>query len=139
MSCRTGRNLFLETGTVFLVPQILHPEFWEACRQLASIYWTGVKCPAIDTYLSFCYLPGLPYGRACCSSPCCGSHRRYWEEELSRAQKVPREPSLTKAIIRCYWKSYAVLGFFTLLEVKAFIAANCFSGPLGREARSLSG
>uniref|UniRef100_A0A4W6BU08 Multidrug resistance-associated protein 4 n=1 Tax=Lates calcarifer TaxID=8187 RepID=A0A4W6BU08_LATCA len=27
-----------------------------------------------------------------------------------------RTPRLTKVIIRCYWKSYAVLGFFTLVE-----------------------
>ena len=58
-----------------------------------------------------------------------------------------REPSLTKAIIKCHWKSYFVLGIFILLEVKAFIYCaliftTCRSvprwiGPVGREASSL--
>uniref|UniRef100_H2SRT2 Multidrug resistance-associated protein 4-like n=1 Tax=Takifugu rubripes TaxID=31033 RepID=H2SRT2_TAKRU len=40
--------------------------------------------------------------------------------ELSRyrdkATKDLRKPSLSKAIINCYWKSYSVLGVFTLVE-----------------------
>ena len=48
------------------------------------------------------------------------SHRRYWDREVLKAEKDAREPSLTKAIIKCYWKSYVVLGIFTLIEVKAF-------------------
>ncbi|XP_008142219.2 ATP-binding cassette sub-family C member 4 isoform X1 [Eptesicus fuscus] len=58
--------------------------------------------------------------------------QRSWEEELSRAQKVPREPSLTKAIIRCYWKSYAVLGFFTLLEEGTKVVQPLFLGKIIR-------
>ncbi|XP_036312186.1 ATP-binding cassette sub-family C member 4 isoform X2 [Pipistrellus kuhlii] len=56
--------------------------------------------------------------------------QRYWEEELSRAQKVPREPSLTKAIIRCYWKSYVILGFFTLLEEGTKVVQPLFLGKI---------
>ncbi|XP_019827194.2 ATP-binding cassette sub-family C member 4 isoform X2 [Bos indicus] len=40
----------------------------------------------------------------------------YWDQEVLRAEKDAREPSLTKAIIKCYWKSYVVLGIFTLIE-----------------------
>nr|XP_035935991.1 multidrug resistance-associated protein 4 isoform X3 [Halichoerus grypus] len=40
----------------------------------------------------------------------------YWDKEVSRAEKDARKPSLTKAIIKCYWKSYLVLGIFTLIE-----------------------
>uniref|UniRef100_A0A4W6BU78 Multidrug resistance-associated protein 4 n=1 Tax=Lates calcarifer TaxID=8187 RepID=A0A4W6BU78_LATCA len=36
--------------------------------------------------------------------------------EVQKATKDMRTPRLTKVIIRCYWKSYAVLGFFTLVE-----------------------
>uniref|UniRef100_A0A8D0RRF4 Multidrug resistance-associated protein 4 n=1 Tax=Sus scrofa TaxID=9823 RepID=A0A8D0RRF4_PIG len=42
----------------------------------------------------------------------------YWDREVSSAEKDAREPSLMKAIIKCYWKSYSVLGVFTFLEVK---------------------
>ncbi|XP_070327616.1 ATP-binding cassette sub-family C member 4 isoform X2 [Odocoileus virginianus] len=40
----------------------------------------------------------------------------YWDQEVLRAEKDARKPSLTKAIIKCYWKSYVVLGIFTLIE-----------------------
>ncbi|XP_070711625.1 ATP-binding cassette sub-family C member 4-like [Pempheris klunzingeri] len=41
---------------------------------------------------------------------------RYWDQEVQKATKELRAPRLTKAIIKCYWKPYAVLGFFTLIE-----------------------
>uniref|UniRef100_A0A8C2GR14 Multidrug resistance-associated protein 4 n=1 Tax=Cyprinus carpio TaxID=7962 RepID=A0A8C2GR14_CYPCA len=41
----------------------------------------------------------------------------YWDQEVEKATKELRTPKLTKAIIRCYWRSYAVLGVFTLTEV----------------------
>uniref|UniRef100_A0A673LSB8 Multidrug resistance-associated protein 4 n=1 Tax=Sinocyclocheilus rhinocerous TaxID=307959 RepID=A0A673LSB8_9TELE len=41
----------------------------------------------------------------------------YWDHEVEEATKELRTPKLTKAIIRCYWRSYAVLGVFTLIEV----------------------
>lgn len=44
----------------------------------------------------------------------CCSH---WELEVQKAAKDLRKPSLSKAIINCYWKSYTVLGVFTLVEV----------------------
>lgn len=55
-----------------------------------------------------------------CSLLCFVSHCRYWDQEVLRAEKDARKPSLTKAIIKCYWKSYVVLGIFTLVEVKSF-------------------
>ncbi|CAJ1086990.1 multidrug resistance-associated protein 4 [Xyrichtys novacula] len=46
-----------------------------------------------------------------------GQHlQRYWDHELQKGAKEMRTPSLSTAIIKCYWKSYAVLGFFTLIE-----------------------
>lgn len=43
-----------------------------------------------------------------------------WDQEAKRAQKDAREPSLTKAIVKCYWKPYVVWGMFAFLEVKDF-------------------
>ncbi|KAM9674361.1 LOW QUALITY PROTEIN: ATP-binding cassette sub-family C member 4-like [Dama dama] len=40
----------------------------------------------------------------------------YWDQEVKRAQKDAQEPSLMKAIIKCYWKSYLIWGMFTFLE-----------------------
>lgn len=51
---------------------------------------------------------------------------RYWDKEVLRAEKDARKPSLTKAIIKCYWKSYLVLGIFTLIEVKLLYTVCCF-------------
>uniref|UniRef100_A0A8B9Y2N4 Multidrug resistance-associated protein 4-like n=1 Tax=Bos mutus grunniens TaxID=30521 RepID=A0A8B9Y2N4_BOSMU len=44
----------------------------------------------------------------------------YWDQEVKRAQKDAQEPSLMKAVIKCYWKSYLIWGMFTFLEVKDF-------------------
>ncbi|OWK00901.1 hypothetical protein Celaphus_00016730, partial [Cervus elaphus hippelaphus] len=40
----------------------------------------------------------------------------YWDQEVLRAQKDAREPSLVKAIVKCYGKSYLVWGMLTFLE-----------------------
>ncbi|KAB0343902.1 hypothetical protein FD754_020828, partial [Muntiacus muntjak] len=40
----------------------------------------------------------------------------YWDQEVKRAQKDGQEPSLMKAVIKCYWKSYLIWGMFTFLE-----------------------
>ncbi|XP_010830376.1 PREDICTED: multidrug resistance-associated protein 4-like [Bison bison bison] len=40
----------------------------------------------------------------------------YWDQEVKRAQKDAQEPSLVKAIVKCYWKSYLIGGMFTFLE-----------------------
>ncbi|KAF3706362.1 Multidrug resistance-associated protein 4 [Channa argus] len=42
--------------------------------------------------------------------------QRYWDQDVQNAAKEMRAPRLTKVIIKCYWKPYAVLGFFTLVE-----------------------
>ena len=39
---------------------------------------------------------------------------------MKKAEKDAQEPSLMKAIIKCYWKSYVVWGIFIFLEVKSF-------------------
>ncbi|KAM8873018.1 ATP-binding cassette sub-family C member 4 [Synchiropus picturatus] len=42
--------------------------------------------------------------------------QRCWDHEFQKATKDMRPPQLSKAIIKCHWKRYAVLGFFTLVE-----------------------
>ncbi|XP_056156902.1 ATP-binding cassette sub-family C member 4-like [Lampris incognitus] len=42
--------------------------------------------------------------------------QRHWDYEVQKAAKELRQPKLTKVIIKCYWKPYAVLGIFTLIE-----------------------
>ncbi|TKC45802.1 hypothetical protein EI555_012244, partial [Monodon monoceros] len=59
----------------------------------------------------------------------------YWDREVLRAEKDAREPSLTKAIIKCYWKSYLVLGIFTLIEVKAVTYSALLFGVCGSVMR----
>ncbi|XP_019299622.2 ATP-binding cassette sub-family C member 4 isoform X3 [Panthera pardus] len=54
----------------------------------------------------------------------------YWDKEVLRAEKDAREPSLTKAIIKCYWKSYLVLGIFTLMEEGTRVIQPIFLGKI---------
>ncbi|XP_007666157.2 multidrug resistance-associated protein 4 isoform X2 [Ornithorhynchus anatinus] len=54
----------------------------------------------------------------------------YWDKEIVRAKKEARKPSLTKAIIRCYWKSYLVLGAFTLIEESTKVGQPLFLGKI---------
>uniref|UniRef100_A0A8C8S3K0 Multidrug resistance-associated protein 4 n=1 Tax=Pelusios castaneus TaxID=367368 RepID=A0A8C8S3K0_9SAUR len=54
----------------------------------------------------------------------------YWDKEVQKAKKEARTPHLTKAIILCYWKSYLVLGFFTLIEETLKIIQPVFLGKI---------
>ncbi|KAM7110968.1 ATP-binding cassette sub-family C member 4 isoform 5-T8 [Molossus nigricans] len=54
----------------------------------------------------------------------------YWDKEVLRAERDSRKPSLTKAIIKCYWKSYVVLGLFTLIEEGARAIQPLFLGKI---------
>ncbi|XP_027249742.1 multidrug resistance-associated protein 4 isoform X3 [Cricetulus griseus] len=54
----------------------------------------------------------------------------YWDKELLRAKEDARKPSLTRAIIRCYWKSYVVLGIFTLIEESTRVVQPIFLGKI---------
>uniref|UniRef100_A0A8D1DXB2 Cystic fibrosis transmembrane conductance regulator n=1 Tax=Sus scrofa TaxID=9823 RepID=A0A8D1DXB2_PIG len=56
--------------------------------------------------------------------------RGYWDQEVSRAEKDSREPSLIKAIIKCYWKPYLVLGIFTFLEESTKVVQPIFLGKI---------
>uniref|UniRef100_A0A4W2DD05 Uncharacterized protein n=1 Tax=Bos indicus x Bos taurus TaxID=30522 RepID=A0A4W2DD05_BOBOX len=40
----------------------------------------------------------------------------YWDQEVLKSQEDAREPSLMKAIVKCYGKSYLVWGMLTCLE-----------------------
>ncbi|KAI4581551.1 hypothetical protein MJG53_009994 [Ovis ammon polii x Ovis aries] len=54
----------------------------------------------------------------------------YWDQEVSRAQEDAWEPSLTKAIIKCYGKSYLVLGMLTFLEEGTRVVQPIFLGKM---------
>ncbi|XP_036913453.1 ATP-binding cassette sub-family C member 4 [Sturnira hondurensis] len=56
--------------------------------------------------------------------------QRYWDKEVSRAENGSQKPSLTKAIIKCYWKSYLVLGLFTFVEESIRIVQPLFLGKI---------
>ncbi|XP_060989038.1 ATP-binding cassette sub-family C member 4-like isoform X3 [Dama dama] len=54
----------------------------------------------------------------------------YWDQEVKRAQKDTQEPSLTKAIVKCYWKSYLIWGMFTFLEEGTRVVQPIFLGKM---------
>ncbi|XP_046310887.1 ATP-binding cassette sub-family C member 4 isoform X3 [Marmota monax] len=54
----------------------------------------------------------------------------YWDKEVLRAEKDAQKPSLTKAIIKCYWKSYVILGIFTLIEEGTKVIQPLFLGKV---------
>ncbi|KAJ8389751.1 hypothetical protein AAFF_G00114570 [Aldrovandia affinis] len=56
----------------------------------------------------------------------------YWDHEVQKAAKELRTPKLTKALIKCYWKPYAVLGIFTLIEEVIKVIQPVFLGNLIR-------
>ncbi|KAM7238066.1 hypothetical protein CapIbe_011024 [Capra ibex] len=54
----------------------------------------------------------------------------YWDQEVSRAQEDAWEPSLMKVIIKCYGKSYLVLGMLTFLEEGTRVVQPIFLGKM---------
>ncbi|KAF4079997.1 hypothetical protein AMELA_G00165440 [Ameiurus melas] len=56
----------------------------------------------------------------------------YWDHEVEMATKDLRTPKLTKAIIKCYWKSYTILGLFILIEEGIKLVQPVFLGKLIR-------
>ncbi|XP_077829986.1 ATP-binding cassette sub-family C member 4 isoform X5 [Macaca mulatta] len=54
----------------------------------------------------------------------------FWDKEVLRAENDAQKPSLTRAIIKCYWKSYLVLGIFTLIEESAKVIQPIFLGKI---------
>ncbi|KAJ1077468.1 hypothetical protein K5549_020251, partial [Capra hircus] len=61
---------------------------------------------------------------------CFVSHCRHWGREVERAQRDAREPSLTKAIMKCYWSSYVVWGIFTFFEEGTRVVQPMFLGKM---------
>ncbi|KAB0338410.1 hypothetical protein FD755_015768 [Muntiacus reevesi] len=53
----------------------------------------------------------------------------YWDQEVKRAEKDAREPSLMKAIINCYWKSY----FFYIECIAVYMQISTEMDATGRE------
>uniref|UniRef100_A0A8C3G639 ATP-binding cassette, sub-family C (CFTR/MRP), member 4 n=1 Tax=Cyclopterus lumpus TaxID=8103 RepID=A0A8C3G639_CYCLU len=56
---------------------------------------------------------------------------RYWNLELEKTT-TNKPASLSKCIIQCYWKPYAVLGFFTLVEEVIKVIQPIFLGIIIR-------
>ncbi|XDB55925.1 hypothetical protein AB1E18_009387 [Capra hircus] len=54
----------------------------------------------------------------------------YWDQEVLRAKKGVQEPSLIKAIVKCYWKFYFVLGLLTFLEEGTKVVLPIFLGKI---------
>ncbi|XP_012625198.2 ATP-binding cassette sub-family C member 4 isoform X2 [Microcebus murinus] len=54
----------------------------------------------------------------------------FWDKEVSRAKSSAQKPSLTKAIIKCYWKSYLILGIVTLIEEGTKVIQPIFLGKI---------
>ncbi|XP_074550610.1 ATP-binding cassette sub-family C member 4-like [Halichoeres trimaculatus] len=40
----------------------------------------------------------------------------YWNREVQQAAKELRTPSLTRALIQCYWRSYSLIGIFIFVQ-----------------------
>uniref|UniRef100_A0A4W5MSP1 Cystic fibrosis transmembrane conductance regulator n=1 Tax=Hucho hucho TaxID=62062 RepID=A0A4W5MSP1_9TELE len=55
---------------------------------------------------------------------------KHWDHEVQKAAKDLRPPKLTKVLIKCYWKPYAVLGIFTLIEEVIKVIQPVFLGKL---------
>uniref|UniRef100_A0A8C8GYC2 Multidrug resistance-associated protein 4 n=1 Tax=Oncorhynchus tshawytscha TaxID=74940 RepID=A0A8C8GYC2_ONCTS len=47
--------------------------------------------------------------------------QRHWDKEVRMAAKELRMPKLTKAIVKCYGKHYAVLGIFSFTLLQLFL------------------
>ncbi|XP_072240755.1 ATP-binding cassette sub-family C member 4-like [Leuresthes tenuis] len=58
--------------------------------------------------------------------------QRYWDHEVQKAAKELRKPRLSRVIIQCYWKPYAVLGLFTLIEEVIKVIQPVFLGKMIR-------
>ncbi|CAI9178841.1 unnamed protein product [Rangifer tarandus platyrhynchus] len=54
----------------------------------------------------------------------------YGDQEVLRAKTHKWEPSLMKAIVKCYWKSCLVLGIFTFLEEGTKVVQPIFYGKM---------
>ncbi|DAA23778.1 TPA: ATP-binding cassette protein C4-like [Bos taurus] len=54
----------------------------------------------------------------------------YWDREVLRAKKDAQEPSLMRAIVKCYWKFYFVLGLLTFLEEGTNVVLPIFWGKI---------
>ncbi|KAG5204287.1 hypothetical protein JEQ12_002263 [Ovis aries] len=54
----------------------------------------------------------------------------YWDQEVLRAKKDAQEPSLMKAIVKCYWKFYFILGLLTFLEEGTKVIQPIFLGKI---------
>ncbi|KAG7282915.1 hypothetical protein CRUP_018415 [Coryphaenoides rupestris] len=59
--------------------------------------------------------------------------QRYWDEEVLSAKQDLRPPKLTTVLIRCYWKSYSLIGIYIFIEAASSLATayGCVAGVCG--------
>lgn len=101
-------------------PSILLPAFLGCPTPLAGALGTATKCLVVARPFPCAPCPVRLVSGGAGPHPALFLLGRYWDKEVSRAENDSQKPSLTKAIIKCYWKSYLILGIFTLVEVKVF-------------------
>ncbi|XP_067890479.1 multidrug resistance-associated protein 4 isoform X2 [Heterodontus francisci] len=56
--------------------------------------------------------------------------QRHWDKEVQMAQNQARIPFLSNAILKCFWKSYIILGAFSCLEETIRIAQPIMLGKV---------
>ncbi|XP_034032269.1 multidrug resistance-associated protein 4-like isoform X2 [Thalassophryne amazonica] len=54
----------------------------------------------------------------------------FWDHEVQRAPRDLWTPKLTKAIIKCYWKSYSLLGLLIFIEEAIALIQPIFLGEI---------
>ncbi|XP_035030028.2 ATP-binding cassette sub-family C member 4 isoform X1 [Hippoglossus stenolepis] len=54
----------------------------------------------------------------------------YWNREVQQAAKEMRPPKLSKVLVRCYWKSYSLIGIFIFIEEVIIVIQPLLLGKL---------
>uniref|UniRef100_A0A3B4ZGW4 Multidrug resistance-associated protein 4-like n=1 Tax=Stegastes partitus TaxID=144197 RepID=A0A3B4ZGW4_9TELE len=62
----------------------------------------------------------------------------YWNQEVQQAAKDMRPPELTKPLIKCFWKSYSVIGIYIFIEALCLNSAAMAKTTTGQIVNLLS-
>uniref|UniRef100_A0A3Q2W5N1 Cystic fibrosis transmembrane conductance regulator n=1 Tax=Haplochromis burtoni TaxID=8153 RepID=A0A3Q2W5N1_HAPBU len=91
------------------------------CSTAFCSSWPGPDTCAFSLFSSCAFVhsevpPDLSYSSCLWHALFAARSSIIWDHEVQRATKELRKPGLTGVIVKCYWKAYAVLGIFTLIE-----------------------